>query len=446
MPAKRSCPECGETGVTSLPIGHLPRGLTRAQAAEYCGCETVDAFDGWVRRGIRVQWKEPIGGTGAPSTGRLIGDPACSTTPPPPSTSGWLGMRVKLKGINTVRKKLADRTKRVYHYHRATGAKLQGEPGTAEFLAAFEAAGRASAMARSAGTVEWLIRHYKATNAWTKKLADSTREIASYDLNACEQRWETTPLTIVANSRSRPAFLQWHEDLAETHPRAADVKLARLARVFAWSVDRGQLKHNPVATCERAYRSDRSEMIWLPHHVAAFEPVASAEIRLAMMLALHTGQRQGDLRAVPWSAYDGTAITLRQGKGRRQVYVPATQALKATLETAPRRATTVLAAPDGRAWAKRRFHEDWVEAFEASGIVERLHFHDLRGTAVTMLAEAGCTVPEIATITGHSQAHAQKILDRYLARTRTLAHSAIAKLDEHRRNRKSQTVLQTGSK
>jgi hypothetical protein len=25
-----------------------------------------------------------------------------------------------------------------------------------------------------------------------------------------------------------------------------------------------------------------------------------------------------------------------------------------------------------------------------------LHFHDLRGTAITMLAEAGCTVPEIA--------------------------------------------------
>ncbi|AMB47835.1 MULTISPECIES: hypothetical protein [Methylobacteriaceae] len=59
---------------------------------------------------------------------------------------------------------------------------------------------------------------------------------------------------------------------------------------------------------------------------------------------------------------------------------------------------------------------------------------------MTVLAEAGCTVPEIATITGHSQAHAQKILDRYLARTRTLAESAIAKLDEHRRNRNLQNA------
>lgn len=348
-------------------------------------------------------------------------------------------MRVRLKGINKVRKSLADGTERFYYYHRATGSKLQGEPGTAEFIASFEAAGRTAAMARSAGTVEWLIRQYKASSAWTKKLADSTREIAAFDLKACEARWGTTPLTIVENPRSRPAFLQWHEDLADAHPRAADAKLARLARVFAWGVDRGHLRHNPIATFERAYRSDRSEMIWLPAHVAAFERTAAPEVHLAMMLALHTGQRQGDLLALPWSAYDGTAITLRQGKSRRLIYVPATQALKAVLDAAPRRATTILVTPGGTAWAKRRFHDEWTAAFEAAAISEKLHFHDLRGTAVTMLAEAGCTVPEIATITGHSQAHAQKILDRYLARTRALAHSAIAKLDEHRRNRQNAT-------
>jgi hypothetical protein len=43
-----------------------------------------------------------------------------------------------------------------------------------------------------------------------------------------------------------------------------------------------------------------------------------------------------------------------------------------------------------------------------------------------MLAEAGCMVLEIATRSGHSQAHVQKILDRYLVRTKSLAESAIA--------------------
>jgi hypothetical protein len=30
----------------------VPRCLSRRQAAEYCGCESLSAFDSWVRRGI----------------------------------------------------------------------------------------------------------------------------------------------------------------------------------------------------------------------------------------------------------------------------------------------------------------------------------------------------------------------------------------------------------
>ena len=58
-----------------------------------------------------------------------------------------------------------------------------------------------------------------------------------------------------------------------------------------------------------------------------------------------------------------------------------------------------------------------------------LHFHDLRGTAITLLSEAGCTTQEIATITGHSLKYVEAILKRYLARTRGLAEEAIAKFE-----------------
>ncbi len=54
-----------------------------------------------------------------------------------------------------------------------------------------------------------------------------------------------------------------------------------------------------------------------------------------------------------------------------------------------------------------------------------LHFHDLRGTAVTLLSEAECTPQLVATITGHSLKTVHRILERYLARTRGLAEQAI---------------------
>jgi len=59
-----------------------------------------------------------------------------------------------------------------------------------------------------------------------------------------------------------------------------------------------------------------------------------------------------------------------------------------------------------------------------------LTFHDLRGTAVTRLAIAGCTVPEIATITGHLLADVNAILDaHYLNRDPELGASGIRKLE-----------------
>ena len=48
-------------------------------------------------------------------------------------------------------------------YHRATGRRLEGKPGTPGFLASYEEAGRAAAQARSLGTMSWLIREYCAS-------------------------------------------------------------------------------------------------------------------------------------------------------------------------------------------------------------------------------------------------------------------------------------------
>jgi integrase len=102
--------------------------------------------------------------------------------------------------------------------------------------------------------------------------------------------------------------------------------------------------------------------------------------------------------------------------------------LKATLDAAQRRAAVMLTTKTGLPFKKRYFAEQWENTCKAAGIVD-LHFHDIRGTTVTMLAQAGCTLPEIVSITGHSLRRAQDILDKYLARTSKLAESAIAKFE-----------------
>lgn len=53
---------------------------------------------------------------------------------------------------------------------------------------------------------------------------------------------------------------------------------------------------------------------------------------------------------------------------------------------------------------------------------------DLRDTAVTWLARAGCTIPQVRAITGHDEASVYKILKHYLAIDREIAADAIGKL------------------
>jgi integrase len=110
------------------------------------------------------------------------------------------------------------------------------------------------------------------------------------------------------------------------------------------------------------------------------------------------------------------------------VVVPIHRDLKKVLDHVPGRSTLILTTPTGLPWKSDWFRNRWRDASKAVGITN-LHFHDLRGTAVTMLAEAGCSNAEIAAITGHSQTHVETILAKYLALTRDLARSAMTKLE-----------------
>jgi integrase len=173
--------------------------------------------------------------------------------------------------------------------------------------------------------------------------------------------------------------------------------------------------------------------------IAAFMAVAPLPLQRALVLALETGQRQGDLLALPWSAYarDDTGrwwITLRQSKSKRHnragrlVKIPVTKTLQRMLDAMPRTCPVILTNARGLPWKGNQFRKAWGAAVSKSMVADRT-FHDIRGTAVTRLSEAGCTPQEIASITGHTLRSVTAILEKYLARTDKLAVAAIAKLE-----------------
>jgi integrase len=149
------------------------------------------------------------------------------------------------------------------------------------------------------------------------------------------------------------------------------------------------------------------------------------------MLALWTGQREGDLLRLPWSGYDGAHIRLRQSKTGIRVVIPVGGPLKAALDAAAKTKQNplILTNSEGKPWTADGFRSSWRIACATIGIVG-VTFHDLRGTAVTRLALAGCTEAEIATITGHSLRDVRTILDsNYLSRDPALGESELRKLE-----------------
>lgn len=342
-------------------------------------------------------------------------------------------IKTKIEGVNTVHKKLADGTVRTYYYHRRSGKRLPGLPGSLDFIAAYAAA-EAAPVVRHQGTLNGLIHSWTTSPAWSE-IAESTRGEYRRMLTRIEERFGTLPVEALEDPAVTQLFLKWRAKIASNSgSREGDNRLSVLSSLLTWAVRNGEITHNHLKGFERLYHSDRTDKIWLPEHIDAFMKAAPLEMQQAMILALHTGQRQGDLRRLAWTNFDGKWITLRQSKTGRKVDIPCTQALKLLLKGMERRSAVVLTTKTGMPWKARYFKDQWAEYQTKAGIKD-LHFHDLRGTAVTMLAEAGCSVPEIASITGHSFESATKILETYLSRTRHLASAAIIKFQNAKATR-----------
>jgi integrase len=337
-------------------------------------------------------------------------------------------MRVRLKGLNSKRKRLADGSFKTYWYAWKGGPSLRGEPGTPEFMASYNEAVAGKA-ATPSGTLLALLLQYQASDDF-HSLANSTRRSYVPLIMRIEKSFGDFPLSALTDRRTRGVFMAWRDQLAlSAGRRQADYAWTVLARVLSWSLNRGLTAANPCERGGRLYRGSRADRIWTAEHEVSFLEHAPDHLHLPLLLALWTGQRQGDLLRLPWSAYDGTHIKLKQGKTGARIVVKVGAPLKAALDAAPRRSTIILTNSDGKPWTSDGFRASWGKACKAAGVVG-LTFNDLRGTAVTRLALVSATEPEIATITGHSLRGVRAILDtHYLSRDPKLGDRAITKLE-----------------
>jgi hypothetical protein len=279
-------------------------------------------------------------------------------------------------------------------------------------------------------TIGWVIERYRGGDAYRKLSGGSIKTYKRF-LQDIENLGRSLPFS----SFTRRAVVDFVESYPKTHQRRAVATV--LKNLFGVARYHGIVLNNE-ATALRLETSRPRERIWSDDEIARWLAAAGPEdphMRTAFLLLQYTAQRPLDVLKMTWPQYSGSAIRLRQEKTATLLDVPLDPTLRDYLDTLPRKGPSLtIVAFHGRPVSYALFNRRFRRIAERAQLDAQAR--DLRRTAMMRMAEAGATVPQIASVSGHSIEATQRILETYLPRNRDLAEIAITRLAEYRRGSK----------
>jgi integrase len=312
-----------------------------------------------------------------------------------------------------------DRHGRPRYYLRRPGFKqlpLPGLPWSPEFMAAYEQA-MASQPRDEVGA--------------RRTIAGSMRALAvSYFQSAMFQNLEPSTQSVYRNIADR--FCREHGDKRVASLRREHVESLMRARADKPDTANGLLKvlrtmmqhavkiklraDNPTSgVAMLAPKSKTGFHRWTEPEIAQFEarhPIGSKP-RLALALGLYTAQARQDVVAMgPQHIREEVLYWVRKKTARTtgiELLIPLHPELRAIIDATPSGHLTFLVTEFGKPFAVAGFGNWFREQCDKAGL-HHCTFHGLRKAAASRLAECGCTVHEIAAITGHATL---KEIERY---------------------------------
>lgn len=324
-----------------------------------------------------------------------------------------------LPGVHRVRAKAAGGQIAEYWYAWRGGARIMkavalGETALAREIArqlpaATAAYQEAMRPARADDFLSGLITRYltgdgDAPPPHLSHLAERTRRDLRLALDVVRIDLGEMELDALKAKGARRVLLDWRDRYAAT-PRTADARMEALSRVLSWAVERDLIEANPLEKWPRLYSVNRADVIWTKADLIKLLKGAPAPFRTAILFAILTGLRGGDLVKITWPQVGTDGIRLRTSKssGKRSAVIPITPKLRALLNKIGRRDVgTVLVSATGKPWTLAGLKTAIQREKTEKGITG-LRFHDLRGTAATNFIRAGLPVADVAMILGWDQ-------------------------------------------
>lgn len=330
-----------------------------------------------------------------------------------------------------------DRHEKPRWYFRRKGFEqisLPGLPWSPEFMQAYEAAMAGQPIEINAkrvkpGTMRALAVFHFNSIAY-RSMAPSTQSVYR---NIIERFCEDKGATGVAYGDMPAAGMRREHIVRLMAARAAKPDSANglrkvLRAMMAHAVEIEMRKDDPTRDVKPIKVKTDGFHSWTEAEIEQFEakhPIGS-KARLAFSLLLYSGQRRSDVVTMGRQHIRDGVIHVRQQKTRAELDIPIMPELLAVIADTPKDNLTFLVTQFGKPFTAAGFGNWFRERCNEAGL-PHCSAHGLRKAASRRLAEFGCTIHEVAAITGHASL---REVQRYTkgADQKRLAASAMQKM------------------
>jgi integrase len=279
--------------------------------------------------------------------------------------------------------------------------ELPGMPGTAEFMAAYQAAmanaPRAIGIKRNApGSVAYVVAAYLDSQSHFGRLAPGTRAIRRNILERFREAHGELPFTMP------PKFIAWLLD--QKKPNVARSWLKALRGLCHFAVALGFRKDDPTRDIKVAAVKSDGRHSWTDAEIAQYEAhhAIGTKARLALALGFYTWQRRGDVIRIGRQHIRDGELHVRQEKTGAALVLPVHPTLAAIIEATPGDHLTLLTTKGGKPYRAGDFSATFRKWRDEAGLPERCTFHGLRKAGLTWGADHGWTTHELAAMSGHT--------------------------------------------
>jgi integrase len=243
------------------------------------------------------------------------------------------------------------------------------------------------------GAIEEMVADYIASPHFNSLAKSTKREYIRYLRMLVDNIGSAKPEDLLPHDVARI-----RDNIGAEKPGKANAMVRVIGALYVWGRERGWCKLNPADGIKKLKGGEY--LPWPPEALASIDCLRP-DIAFACKVALHTGQRMGDVVAMRRTDIQAGKMFVRQEKTGKELLIPLHPEIRQAVLSGQGESVCWKQAGSGD-WTTEQFEAAFQRERAKVPALENVVFHGLRKNAAVKLAEVGCTTHEIASITGMS--------------------------------------------